>query len=190
LVDPPYNLYRFAPIVGSRPPAVQSVYNRPFRSLRNSDARFDTVWATPNRRTIGRDGHVFEAQRYERNLLRHARQQESTLADWYADAATGTIEVRLPWGLLHVMDPSSRQVLSGVHGSDPAHVTTEGFRFVVRTLDISGTAPVLRDALPHSGAAAWTWPMWETPQWHSERKPAFDAMRETFRAIPDGGPRR
>lgn len=190
LVDPPYNLYRFAPIVGSRPPVVQSVYNRPFRSLRNDDGRYDTLWVTPNRRTIGRDGRVFPAQRLERNLLRHARQQETTLADWYADAATGTIEIRLPWGMLHVTDPSSRQVLSGVNGSDPAHVTTPAFRFVVRTLDVSSGTPLLRDALPASGAAEWTWPSWEEPRWHAERKPAFDAMRETFRAIPGTGPRR
>ncbi|HRQ78926.1 MAG TPA: hypothetical protein PLY94_10025 [Gemmatimonadaceae bacterium] len=190
LVDPPYNLYRFAPIVGSRPPLRQSVYNRPFRSLRNDDGRFDTLWVTPNRRTIGRDGTVFEAQRIERNLLRHARQQESTLADWYADSATRTIELRLPWGLLHVTDPSARQVLSGVNGGDPAHVTTDAFRFVVRTLDVGGATPLLRDALPATGSAAWSWTPWETPRWHAERKPAFDAMREAFRTIPDAGPRR
>ncbi|WKW11615.1 hypothetical protein Strain138_000870 [Pseudogemmatithrix spongiicola] len=193
LVDTPYNLYRFAPIVGSRPPVQQSVYNRPFRSLRNEDGRYDTVWATPNRRTFGRDGRVYEAQRYERNLLRHARQSETTLADWYADSASGTIEVRLPWGLLHVTDPSSRQVLSGVRGTDPAHVTTDGFRFVVRTLDVSGATPVLRDALPANPASlapTWTWPTWEAPRWYAERKPAFAAMREVFRAIPDAGPKR
>lgn len=188
LVDPPYNLYRFAPIVGSRPPVVQSVYNRPFRSLRNDDGRYDTLWVTPNRRTFGRDGTVFEAQRLERNLLRHAPQQETTLADWYADATTGTIEIRLPWGMLHVTDPSSRQVLSGVNGADPAHVTTDAFRFVVRTLDVSGATPLLRDALPTTGAAEWQWPTWEEPRWHAERKPAFAAMREAFHAIPTTGP--
>lgn len=190
LVDSPYNLYRFAPIVGSRPPVAQSVYNRPFRSLRNDDGRFDTLWVTPNRRTFARDGTVFDAQREERNLLRHARQQETTLADWFADAATGTIEVRLPWGMLHVTDPSSRQVLSGVTGTDPSHVGTEAFRFVVRTLDVSGPTPQLRDALPAAGAAAWTWPTWETPRWYAERKPAFAAMRDAFHAIPTAGPRR
>ncbi|MBA3852955.1 MAG: hypothetical protein C0503_00990 [Gemmatimonas sp.] len=187
LVDPPYNLYRFAPILGSQPPVVQSVYNRPFRSLRNDDGRFDTLWVTPNRRTFGRDGRVYEAQRYERNLLRHARQTETTLADWFADSASGIIEVRIPWGMLHVTDPSSRQVLSGVRGTDPAHVTTDGFRFSVRMLDIGGTTPVLRDALPAVGATppTWTWSTWESPRWYAERKPAFAAMRETFRAIPD-----
>lgn len=190
LVDPPYDLYRFAPIVGSRPPVRQSVYNRPFRSLPNDDGRFDTLWVTPNRRTIGRDGTVYPAQRLERNLLRHARQQETTLADWYADAGTRTIELRLPWGMLHVTDPSSRQVLSGVNGTDPGHVSTEGFRFVVRTLDLTGPTPALRDALPADGVAAWTWPQWEAPRWYAERKPAFAALRDVFRAIPTAGPRR
>lgn len=192
LVDPPYNLYRFAPIVGSRPLVSQSVYNRPFVSLRNQDGRFDTLWVTPNRRTIGRDGRVFDAQRYERNLLRHARQQESTLADWYADGSSGTIEIRLPWGMLHVTDPSSRQVLSGVNGTDPNHRSTNGFRFGVRLLESSGAASSVRDALPSDGSVPplWTWEPWEEPQWHAERKPAFAAMRDAFRAIPDAGQRR
>lgn len=190
LVDSPYNLYRFEPIIGSRPLAMQSVYNRPFRSLPNDDSRFDTLWVTPNRRTIGRDGTVFDARRIERNLLLHARQQETTLADWYADPETRTIEIRLPWGLLHVTDPSSRQVLSGVNGSDPAHVTTEGFRFVVRSLDPVGASARRRDMLPREGSAFWSWQTWEEPRWHAERKPAFEAMKQAFRAIPDSGPRR
>ncbi len=190
LVDPPYNLYRFRDIEGARPPTQQSVYNRPFRSLPNADGRYDTVWVTPNRRTIGRDGRVFDAQRYERNLLRHARQHESTLADWFADSATGVIEIRLPWGLLHVTDPSSRQVVSGVNGGDPAHVTTPGFHFLVRLLDVSGAAPRTASALPAEGMAAWSWATWESPRWYAERKPAFAAMREAFRGIPERGPRR
>ena len=188
LVDSPYNLYRFSEILGSRPRVFQSVYNRPFRSRRNSDGRFDTLWVTPNRRTIGRDGRVYEAQRYERNLLRHARQQETTLADWYADSASGTIELRIPWGLLHVTDPSSRQVLSGMHGSDPAHASTDGFRFALRLLDVSGAAPRLLDALPAAGMVTWRWEGWEQPRWYAERKPAFAAMREAFHTIPDSGP--
>lgn len=198
LVDRAYNLYRAAPISGTRPLRTQAVYNRPFRSRANADGLYDTLWVTPNRRTFGRDGRVYEAQRIERNLLRHARQQETTLADWYADSATGVIELRLPWGLLHVTDPSSHQVLFGLDGTHPASVTTDGFRFVVQSVDKATQQP--RASLPSlaiPGAAAgfatptlWRWAGWEEPRWYSERKPVFDAMRETFRAIPESGPPR
>jgi hypothetical protein len=197
LVDRPYNLYRDVLVEGSRPPTTQSVYNRPFETRANSDGRYDTLWVTPNRRTIGRDGRVFPAQRLERNLLRHARQQESTLADWYADSVTGTIEIRLPWGLLHVMDPSSHHVLFGVDGTDPTGRSTDGFRFVVQAYDPANpTAAARWDLLPTNVSAVrfsapptWRWPGWEEPRWYAERKPAFDAMRETFRSIPASGPR-
>jgi len=167
------------------------VYNRPFRTVPNSDARYDTLWVTPNRRTIGRDGRVFEAQLEERNRLLHARQSESTLTDWFSDSATGIIEVRIPWGLLHVTDPSSRQVLFGVSGADSRTATTDGFRFVVQTLDRTARASnSARDVLPRAGATialppTWSWPTWETPLWHSERKPQFDAMRKVFLSIPE-----
>ena len=195
LVDSPYNLYRFAPIRGSRPAVVQQLYNRPFRSRANRDGRYDTLVVTPNRRTIGRDGTVYEAQRYERNLLRHARQQETTLADWYADPATGTIEVRIPWGLLHVMDPSARTVLHGMDAARmPTGIATAGFRFVVQSVPIDPAAST-GDRLPWAATGfamppVWSWPTWEAPRWYAERKPAFAAMREAFLTIPDSGPPR
>jgi hypothetical protein len=196
LVDPPYNLYRFEPIRGSRPPVTQSVHNRPFRTRANADGRYDTLWVTPNRRTIGRDGTIFPARRIERNLLLHARQRETTLADWYADTATGTIEIRLAWGMLHVVDPSSRQVLFGTAGPrDPAGRTTDGFRFIVESVD--ARTAVTADRLPRGTAPAafaappvWSWPAWEAPRWYAERKPVFRAMQEAFAAIPESGPPR
>lgn len=212
LVDEPYNLYRYPPIIGARPPATQSVYNRPFRTRANNDGRYDTLYVTPNRRTIGRDGTVYPALRIERNALRHARQQESTLADWYADPETGTIEVRIPWGLLHVTDPSSHQVLFGSPSvPEPLSRTTDGFRFVVQSIDRTDAsrgdllpridaADAARSARSPSAAGTtppafappptWRWPGWEEPRWYAERKPLFDAMREVFRGIPDSGPPR
>jgi tetratricopeptide (TPR) repeat protein len=182
LVDSPYNLYRYPAIRGARPAATQAVYNRPFRTLANRDGRYDTLWVTPNRRTIARDGRVFEAQRIERNKLRHARQSETTLADWFADTTTGVIELRIPWGMLHVMDPSSRHVLFGTAGArDPAGRTTDGFRFVVRSLARDGGSGAV---LPSGSPPTWSWATWEIPRWHAERKPLFDAMRDVFRAIP------
>jgi hypothetical protein len=194
LVDSPYALYRHEPIRGAHPPATQSVYNRPFRTRANADARYDTLWVTPNRRRLGRDGTVFPAQRLSRNRLAHAREQETTLADWYADPVTGTIEVRIPWGMLHVLDPSSRTVLFGNAGASlPAGRTTVGFRFVVESFapGASPDAAMSGDRLPRGTDApfgpppVWSWPTWEQPRWYAERKPAFEAMRETFERIPE-----
>ena len=190
LVDSPYTLYRDVPIRGTQPVVTQAIYNRPFRTRANRDGRYDTLYVTPNRRTIGRDGTVYPAQRVERNHLLHARQDSTSLADWYADPTTRTIEIRLPWGLLHVLDPSSHQVLFGEpRRREPAGRTTTGFRFVVQSFDPRTAA--VGDRLPRGAAdgfappATWRWQGWEAPRWHVARKPLFEAMRETFARIPE-----
>jgi hypothetical protein len=191
LVDRPYNLYRSAPLRGSVPPRTMQIYNRPWQSGAHDDPRWDSLRVETNRWRIGRDGTVYPASTSQRNRLRFARQSETTLADWYADPGERVIEARIPWGMLEVLDPSSRLVLSGMEegGNLPAGSHTDGFRFVVQSYDPRS---------PRSGGALlgcnaplqWTWNTWEVPSWHEEIKPLFAAMRETFRSItgPMGGP--
>jgi tetratricopeptide (TPR) repeat protein len=192
LVDHPYNPYRDKPILGSRPFSVQQVYNPPFRSFSNSAGVYDSLIVVTNRRRMGRDGTVYPAQRIDRGRLLFARQTETTLADWYADTLTGVIELRIAWGLLNVLDPSSRLVLRGDPSTgEIAGTRTDGFRFVVQSYDPANTW-ALGDRLPRGRepgtfgtVKTWTWPTWEEPHWYPEIKPQFEAMRRTFGAIPD-----
>jgi hypothetical protein len=133
---------------------------------------------------------------YNRNRLLYATQSQNSLTDWYADASSGVIEVRLPWGMLQVVDPSARSVLFGNTAVGEAiGAVTDGFRFVVESYD-PAKPRAGGDRLPRgtsSGFAdppTWTWPGWEIPQWHAEVKPLFAAMRATFAGIPDRPPAR
>jgi hypothetical protein len=193
LVDHPYNLYRPVRIPGSEPAAVQYVDNTPFRTVANDAGRWDSLVVVTNRRRIGRDGKIYAPVSYNRNRLLYARQSENSLADWFADEERGVIEVRLPWGMLQVVDPSSRNVLFGnavtrkVEGA-----TTDGFRFFVASYDPSRPASGGGETLPRSSGSSktgalptWTWPTWEAPQWHSEIKPLFGAMQKAFASIPE-----
>ena len=195
LVDEPYNLYRFLPIEGTSPVERMAVYNRPFTSAANSNGRYDTLMVQPNRRRIARDGRIYPAQLDNRSFLLHARQASTTLADWFSDAATGVIEIRIPWGMFHVLDPSSLLALHGMDaGGQPAGRVTDGFRFFVQSYD--ARAPLGGgDKLPRSGnrdafgeAPLWKWSGWEEPTWHEEIKPLFNAMRETFLRLTDSLP--
>ncbi|HEU5218115.1 MAG TPA: tetratricopeptide repeat protein [Gemmatimonadales bacterium] len=184
LVDRPYGLYRTASLKGASPPMSTQIFNRPWRSVAHDDARWDLLTVETNRARVGRDRTVYPPVAYPRNRLRFARESETTLADWFTDPRTGIIEARIPWGMLQVLDPSSRLVLSGTDpgGRNPAGVTTEGFRFVVQSYD--PRSPASGGAL--IGCAAplrWTWDTWEVPAWHEEIKPVFGAMQATFRAI-------
>jgi hypothetical protein len=191
LVDHPYNLYRDEPIIGSRPLAVEQIYNRPFRSLANAAGRYDTMVVITNRRRIGRDGTVYPARGVDRGRLVFAREQETTLADWYADSHTGIIELRIPWGMLNVIDPSSRLVLHGSNKGEVAGVATEGFRFVVESYD-PARPTASGDRLPNGAGARswgsvplWSWPSWEEPRWYEQFKPQFETMRRAFADIPN-----
>jgi Tfp pilus assembly protein PilF len=192
LVDHPYNPYRPVVIPGSKPQATQHVYNPAVRIVANDLGQWDSLVVVPNRRRIGRDGKIYPAISYNRNRLLHARESDNSLADWYADAATGVIEVRLPWGMLQLVDPSKRSVLFGnTAAGNVSGAATDGFRFVVESYDPSRPQSD-GDALPRGVGAArfadiptWTWATWEAPEWHAEIKPLFAAMQRTFGAIPD-----
>jgi tetratricopeptide (TPR) repeat protein len=192
LVDHPYNPYRPVAIPGSRPPAVQYVYNPAVRIIANELGQWDSLVVVPNRRRIGRDGTIYPAISYNRNRLLSARESDNSLADWFADATTGVIEVRLPWGMLQLVDPSTRTVLfSNTSGGNVSGAQTDGFRFVVESYDPSN--PRLGgDNLPRGAGTSkfadpptWSWPPWEIPQWHAEVKPLFAAMQRTFAGIPE-----
>jgi len=191
LVDHPYNLYRDEPIVGSRPLDVEQIYNRPFRSLANAAGRYDTILVATNRRRLGRDGTVYPRQAIDRSRLLFGRQSETTLADFYADSLTGVIEARIPWGMLNVLDPSSRLVLRGTKEGEVAGIETDGFRFVIQSYDPSKPSGA-GDRLPRGSSSSvfgavpvWSWAKWEEPRWYAELKPQFEAMRRVFGAIPN-----
>ena len=196
LVDHPYNLYKPVTIPGSNPLAVQYLYNAPFRTVGNDAGKWDSLVVVTNRRRISRAGKIFPPIGYNRNRLLYARQSDNSLADWFADTAHGVIEVRLPWGMLQVVDPSSKSVLFGNTVTHKvAATTTDGFRFVVESYDPAthlsgGTLPQsLKSARP-TDLPMWTWPTWEEPQWHAEVKPLFAAMQKTFATIPEHPPAR
>jgi len=124
---------------------------------------------------------------YDRGLLRPGPPPDGL---WEWDVDSGVIEVRIPWTLLNVTDPSQRRVLADRGDvADPCsgsgHVefgtrSVDDFRLVAAVR----TGPAEWQSLPASGSAAdvaaFTWPTWEQPTWRSRRRPAFDEMREVF----------
>ena len=187
LVDAPYDPRVRVPIRGAKPPATMQLYQRPFVTRSNAKGQWAPMVVVSNRRRIGRDGTIYPESGTNWGALRFARSDSSTLADWYADAGTGIIEVRIPWGLLNVTDPSSRAVLFGQDRAGmPDSRVTDGFRFLVRSYDPRDSR-VGGQALPARGTKVptWTWPMWAAPRWFAEEKPQVEMMRAAFRAIPD-----
>lgn len=115
----------------------------------------------PNRRRTGRDGKDYPRITYELGLLRRG-QDPPQARDPTADYALGEIlELRLPWGMLLISDPSSRT--AWFH---PAPKPIPGIRLFL---------PGLKTPL------AFTWPTWEKPAYALRLKPLYYALRAAWK---------
>ena len=178
LVTPTYNPY-LGPRSGMRSTDLDAFYNtRATIDARLSDGRFDSLFVATNRFRVSRTGKTYAARGVNRGRLRYGRAAESTLADWFVDRGTQLVEVRLPWGLLNVTDPSSRTVLARVRDPGPVRTeVTDGLRFIVNA--------VARDRTVRGRATSvhpYAWPTWTTPVWHERLKPAYYAMQALWGA--------
>lgn len=131
--------------------------------------------------------------------------QRSDSGFWF-DIAGGTLELRIPWALLAVADPSSLQVIDD-DGSAPLHATTRTTDGIAAmAVAYAGSAEQeaqLADALPApqplapgaagkrwtlpaAGAPRYTWAGWEQPPPYREvRKQSYFVLREHLRgALP------
>ncbi len=163
-------------------------YRRPITTVARTDARWDSLFVMTNRARFGRDGTFYPARGLNRGRLRFGTEVESTLSDWYWDDRTGILEVRLPWDLLNVSDPSSWTILyetrkTGAFGT----VTTDGFRIgatLLRRPDASRLAAwPSTDADGRWNAKAfrtWLWKRWEEPVYHQRLKPVYDSLKTVW----------
>ena len=147
-----------------------------------------------NRERIGRDGTRSPAIKVNRGVLRYgsldpAAPEFDTRTDVAVGAAHGTIELRLPWGLLNVSDPSSRRVLHQDSEHEPPldTVATEGFRIYAFAADPSHPKRAPLSRLPAAGAMAplYAWAPWDAPKSHMEPKAGVAQIRAALRALPD-----
>ncbi len=188
LVSAPYEPCRASP-----PGAVASP--------RAPSGRFVHLVFETNRERFGRDGTRYPAHTGDRGALRYGSlDPASPLFDSTTDVAvgtsTGTLEIRLPWGLLGVADPSSRRVLHDPEGPPPAGeagtVETKGFGIYAFAVDPSrpGRGPLSRLPAEGSHPAPYLWPGWEQPRYFVERKRGLAVLAQAMAGIPDrvGGP--
>ncbi len=167
-------------------------YRRPVTIGVARDGWFAPMFVITNRARFGRDGAFYPAQGYDRGRLVFGVDAENSLADWYVDSTAGLLQVRIPWGLLNVTDPSSKTVLydrDDQRGGDFGTAITDGVRIGALAYR-SGEAPRLLAALPAvrggqwraGDFTPWTWAGWDEPVSHSRLKPVYDSLQATWKA--------
>ncbi|HYK10112.1 MAG TPA: tetratricopeptide repeat protein [Gemmatimonadales bacterium] len=175
-VAPWYSPY-LVPRQGMGPTALDPFYQYGARVGQTSRTGvWDSMWVTSNRWRIGRDGQTFPAAGTNRGRLQFGTEASSTRSDWYIDRSANLVEVRIPWGLLNVTDPSSHQVLTSIPARGRFQTdSTDGFRFGVAVLSKTG---IERDHL--APGPTYRWPGWEVPVSHERLKAAYFAIRDLW----------
>ena len=107
--------------------------------------------------------------RAETGRLHYGAAAEDSLADFCA--GEGFVELRLPWGLIGFMDPSTRQVMGEMFsGTEIKPAATEGVRLGVARAESTDTVPM----------ALFSWENWEMPEYHERLKQSYDILQAYF----------
>lgn len=206
-----YNPYHVAPVEGIPAQTVLSP-KLGWKPQVTDLGAFEPQIIEPNRRRFGRDGKYFPPQRYDRGILRYgvldpASPDYDSLAEWHASVQTNTIDLRIPWNLLNVTDPSSFKVFAGLERDGTVDTAeTPGFLFAVfsyRPLESARKRPLMEqgqpiaDALPGMTGPAtmlataykyYRWKGWEKPSYDLRIKDSYDILAKAFHALPDTPP--
>lgn len=167
----------------------EAVEGRPIVSPEKPSGKFAKMLMRVNRPRFGRDGKRFDPVIVERGRLRFLNAGENADVVAQADVATGAggaIELRIPWALLNVSDPSSLRVLHGVSRSEDSETTqTKGFRIYAYAFDRARLSSPLRDQLPGgwTNATLFTWAGWEEPKYRLVPKQGAEAISRTMKQL-------
>ncbi len=150
-----------------------------YRTVANRDGAFVPERLISNHLRFTPDGETIPSYTTEYGRLTFGRSSDNTLSDWYA--RDRVVEIRLPWGLLNVSDPSSFQVLQddtlepGVQS-----VATPGFAFSAFVASDSAAGPTaIVAALPALRGGTlqftrrWRWQGWEEPAYAEHLKQSY-----------------
>ena len=132
-----------------------------------------------NKITLPLTGEIIPFSTYDAGILRHGNSNpDSTnfdnLSDFYIEEHS--VEIRIPWLLLNVMDPSTKQVMSNFGRSNQFQPeVTPGFHFnvVVQHNNEEFTLP----------STFFTWDNWDEVVYHERLKESYYIIQDLFRDV-------
>ena len=202
-----YNPYEIVPVAGV--PAETVLGQKLGWTPQLTDqGTFEGEVLEPNRRRFARNGQYFPPERYDRGILRYGTLDPSSpdydpLAEWHANVQTNTIDVRIPWALLNVTDPSTLTIFAGLEKDGSVKTDrTPGFilaafsyrpRRDLRMRPIMEQGHPIADSLPAlTGPLAispdslrqYAWSSWTRPQYVLRKKESYVLLQKAFLALP------
>jgi len=205
LIASNYNPYALLPVEGVSN-RVSLEIRSPWKPVLDDWSSFEDIVVESNRLRFSRDGAMFPPQRYSRSLLRYgpldpnARQYDS-LATWSADFQNNALVFRLPWSLLFVTDPSSRQIYAGAEAGaklqtagtegldifavsfNPGKATPDWGRFPVSSLAVTDTLPPADRQGTLIGIQRYRWQDWNVVKLSGRLKASARTLQKIFREL-------
>ena len=189
---------------------VEQRFNLPYYTEPNETGRYDSLRVVVNRRRFARDSTEYLAIGYDRGVLPPGPAPDG----YWERTAGGALEVRIPWLLLNVTDPSSRTVLQGpgVANTRDAELEASGkWRLrpgvtawpdsvfgalgtqavggigIVAAVRGGSAGAVTAPAIGTAAVARYRWPAWEEPSWRARVRPSYRLMADLFEALDPYG---
>jgi Tetratricopeptide repeat len=153
-----------------------------------------------NIRRISKDGkrffpaHVFTMSKLRFGSLDPKREDYHSLADFFV--FNNKVELRIPWGLINITDPSSRSVLwmdkngatkqtGGIRIFAISYKPEEGKLVACGTGGAFNHTDSLPGELTPSQLRNYSWKGWETPIYHSYLKESYYRYQKVLKAISE-----
>ncbi len=169
---------------------------------------FEEMTVETNRMRFSKDGTLFSQRRYSRSVLRYGpldsnSPQYDSVAIWSADFPSNSLIFRLPWGMLYVTDPSSRQVYSGTAtenrvqvqalGTDglglfalsfrPAQPPPDLSRFPAASLPVTDSLPGVDSQGTLTRVQKYRWEEWNSVKVNGHLRASTRALQKSFREL-------
>ena len=117
---------------------------------------------------------------YETGRLLHGNAnprsaEYNSLADFCIDRENRSIEIRLPWQLLNVADPSTKTVIGDLYAHEYFDINPEQIEgFTFELLKING-----KD-ITWGGSGFYKWKPWDNPHYHERLKKSYEIIKTNF----------
>ncbi|BCZ46255.1 hypothetical protein psyc5s11_23220 [Clostridium gelidum] len=99
----------------------------------------------------------------------------NSLADYAVNK--DKVEIRIPWQLLNVMDPSTKMIMDDFNEKNKiSSLKIEG-------LYIGGILTKNNVVTETSNMEVYNWNEWEIPTYHERLKPSYDILKKAFKSI-------
>ena len=139
--------------------------------------------------TIPTTGAYIPVRFYETGVLMQGTADTDSpdydsLTDYAVDEGNGCIEVRIPWAMMGIKDPSTREALPN-HWKDGLYTSKHIDGISICMVFSDGAArtclPELVDGtMPADDSYLYQWPTWGAPTYHERLKESYYIMQAEY----------